>query len=113
MKPSILEKKILIQDLWRKNIDQDESIPEDLVKRWKRWLYNLLKIENIGIPPWIGFIDGENCKIEQTELIIFSDASKPAYSDVTYVKVNKYKTKRLKCTFFLLNSHLAPLKKNP
>ena len=28
----LLEAKLVIQYLWRKNIDWDESIPEDLVK---------------------------------------------------------------------------------
>ena len=105
--PSTLETKLTISDLWSKSIDWDGSIHKDLVKLWKGWLDNLLKIKNIGIPHWLGFIKGEDCKIE---LIIFSDASKLAYGAIAYVKVsNNSKTKSIKCTFLLPQSRLAPL----
>ena len=60
--PSILEAKLIIQDLWKKNFDYDKSIPEDLLKRWKRLLDNFLGIKNISIPRWIGFIEAEDYK---------------------------------------------------
>ena len=42
--PSLSAAKLIIQYLWRKTIDWEESIPEDLVKYWKGWLDNLLEI---------------------------------------------------------------------
>ena len=65
------EAKFIIQGLWMKSIYWEESISEDLVKRWKGWLDNLLEMKYTGIPRWTDFIEEEDSKIE---LVIFSDA---------------------------------------
>ena len=35
--PAILEPKLLIQELWKRNIDWDELIPLDILTRWNIW----------------------------------------------------------------------------
>lgn len=64
------EAKFIIQGLWMKSIYWEESISEDLVKRWKGLLDNLLEMKYTGIPRWTDFIEEEDSKIE---LVIFSD----------------------------------------
>ena len=36
--------RILLQDLWKLNLDWDENIPVELMPRWNNWLADLAKI---------------------------------------------------------------------
>ena len=35
--PVTLEPKLIIQDLWRRQIDWDVELPDDLKLRWTKW----------------------------------------------------------------------------
>ena len=37
MAPVTLEPKLIIQDLWRRQIDWDVELPDDLKLRWTKW----------------------------------------------------------------------------
>ena len=45
--PVVLEPKLIIQELWRRNIDWDTPIPLDLSKKWKAWKEGLNNTEMI------------------------------------------------------------------
>ena len=46
--------KWIVQELWRRKIEWDESLPSDLQKRWLKWLETLKDIENITVVRWYG-----------------------------------------------------------
>ena len=100
--PSIIEPKLIIQELWKRNIEWDETVPTDLETRWLKWLETLPQIQNISLPRWYGFV---NNKIE---LHIFADASKVAYGVVAYVRF--FQDTDAKCSFIMSKSRLAPAK---
>ena len=70
--PVTLEPKLIIQDLWRRQIDWDIELPDDLKLRWTKWKQTLQYLENIEIPGWHGFT---NTEFRQVQLHIFADAS--------------------------------------
>ena len=70
--PVTLEPKLIIQDLWRRQIDWDIELPDDLKLRWTKWKQTLQYLENIEIPGWYGFT---NTEFRQVQLHIFADAS--------------------------------------
>ena len=53
--PVTLEPKLIIQDLWRRQIDWDVQLPDDLKLRWTKWKQTLQLLENVKIPRWYGF----------------------------------------------------------
>lgn len=97
--PSVLEPKLLIQELWRCQISWDDAIPSDLLIRWNRWKLSLSALPNISINRWYGFN-----QTADPELHIFADASEKAYGAVAYVKVE------LTISFVLAKSRLTPIK---
>jgi hypothetical protein len=48
--PVLVHAKILLQKIWRKEIEWDERINEDLFNQWKKWMKNLKILETVSIP---------------------------------------------------------------
>ena len=53
--PAIIESKQIIQLLWQRKIDWEDPLPLDIKIRWKNWLINLTKINDVSLPRWYGF----------------------------------------------------------
>ena len=53
--PSMLEAKLILQQLWKIPLDWDEEIPSHLQNRWLKWLQTLKNIEKVKLPRWYGF----------------------------------------------------------
>jgi len=73
----------VIQKLWLCDLDWDTPIPKENENEWILALENLVNVENIKIPRWIGLEPKA-----PTELHIFCDASETVYSVVAYCRVN-------------------------
>ncbi|KAL0859992.1 hypothetical protein ABMA27_010307 [Loxostege sticticalis] len=50
LSPFTIQGKIMLQDIWKYNIDWDETIPDDVYKKWCNWIDLLKEIPNIRIP---------------------------------------------------------------
>ncbi|GFY54950.1 integrase catalytic domain-containing protein [Trichonephila inaurata madagascariensis] len=73
--------KILLQELWKLNLEWDEPIPEDLNKQWAAFRKELHLIEKVKIPRCVllpSYI--------QLEIHAFCDSSKRAYCAAIYLK---------------------------
>ena len=83
--PALTEPIWIIQQLWNRKIDWDKLLPSDLTK--------LADIHNITLDRWYRSIDTD------TELHVFADASKIAYSIACYIrfKVNNQPNTVLLC----------------
>ena len=66
--PVTLEPKLIMQDLWRRQIDWVVGLPDDLKLRWTKWKQTLQFLENIKIPRWYGFT---NTQFGQVQLSIY------------------------------------------
>ncbi len=47
--PFVLQAKLILQDLCRRNLGWDEKITADLLKRWEAWLEELPKLEQLTV----------------------------------------------------------------
>ena len=105
--PLMLKPKLIIQELWRRNLAWDEQLPEDIKQRWIAWKRNIPSLAKIKIPRWYGFTATD---MVQLELHVFFDASQCAYGAVVYIRyiLNKSVT----FNFVLGKSRLAPIKKS-
>ncbi|GFX07030.1 uncharacterized protein TNCV_1556331 [Trichonephila clavipes] len=73
--------KILLQELWKLNLEWDERIPEDLNKQWTTFRKELHLIEKMKIPRYVllpSYI--------QLEIYAFCDSSVRAYCTAIYLK---------------------------
>lgn len=78
--PVIVTAKILFQSLWRKGLDWDDQLPEDITSEWLTLRTKLFELETIKIPRHVGV--SKQCTI--VEYHGFCDASIKAYSAVVY-----------------------------
>ena len=98
--------KLLIQDLWRKKLNWDDSLPSDLQKKWKYIQKNFNYVYKIEVPWFYGF----NCLKGTTELHFFSDS--PSHSFGRVVCFRNITDKNLvNVSFVTGKSRLAPLNK--
>ena len=83
--PSIIKAKILLQRLWERKIDWDETAPPDVLHTWRRWRLELPLLASKHIQRCYFTTGGPHeCR---TQLHGFSDASEAAYSLVVYLHV--------------------------
>lgn len=79
--PTIILAKVFLRKLWLNEYDWDEELSGDMKVTWLNFQGSLPKLEDIGIPRWIGSYSTQNL-----ELHGFSDASELAYSAVIYAR---------------------------
>ena len=104
--PVTLEPKLIIQDLWRRQIDWDVQLSEDLKLRWTEWKDALQFLENIEVTRWYIFT---NTEFGQVQLHIFADASQYPYGAVVYIHYLHHDF--IHCSFVIGKSRLAPIQK--
>ena len=105
--PFILQAKLIMQDLCRKNLGWDDEISEEDRSRWQSWLDELPKLEKLAVKRCFRPCDfGE---ISSSELHHFSDTSQKGYGAVSYLKIVD-KRGRVHCSFVMGKSRLTPLK---
>lgn len=77
--------KILFQDLCQDKADWDDSLPESLCQRWKKWCEELKKVGSIEIPRcYPSEITGGS-----TSFLLhgFCDSSQTSYAAVVYLRI--------------------------
>ena len=98
--------KLLIQDLWRKKLHWDDSLPSDLQKKWKYIQENFSYVYKIEVPRFYGF----NSLKGTTELHLFSNSSSYAFECVVYFR-NITEENIVNVSFVIGKSRLVPLNK--
>lgn len=102
--PYVVKAKLIIQELWRRNIDWDDELPDDILQKWQSWK-GLKATRTIMIPRWYGFHRNE---CQNVQLHVFCDASEIAYGAVAY-----FRTVTRGCinvSFVMSKTRLAPIK---
>ena len=105
--PALLKPKKIIQDLWKKKIDWDETIPHQLLAQWNAWKQDLENITKISLNRWFGFHKEND---NDVELHVFCDGSTIAYGAVAYLKRISIDKSKPVCSFVMSKSRLAPMK---
>ena len=84
LSPFIIQVKILIQKMWQRGLEWDETFPADLQLEWDEWKNELHMLSHIKIPRYIGSIHKQYA--QPVELHTFGDASEEAYASAAYLK---------------------------
>ena len=79
--PAILDGKRLFQESCKLHIQWDESITENLMTAWTKWIEDILHLTGYEIPRCI-----IGSSAERYELHTFADGSEKAYGCVSYLK---------------------------
>lgn len=101
--PVIIRGKMIIQNLWKNDLDWDQSITGELKTDWTHFNQDLENVKLISVNRWLGTMSGEPMQLHG-----FCDASEKGYGAVIYsrVKVGQgYRTEIISS-----KSKVAPLK---
>ncbi|MCP9257717.1 Pao retrotransposon peptidase family protein [Dirofilaria immitis] len=101
--PIVVKLKLFIQHLWKQNIPWDQSLNgtdkqqwEKHIKEWPTHVINLSGYATDPSPP--------------TEVHVFTDASKVAYSAAVYIRKTNLSDKLAKSSLIYAKSRIAPIK---
>ena len=73
--------KIMIQDLWKQNLNWNEDVPSEHKDQWLKWISDISDLTSVEIPrPY--FLT----RISKRQLHILSDSSQQAYGAVAYLR---------------------------
>lgn len=82
--PVLVHGKILLQSIWRQEIDWDQQLSVDLYQQFVHWLEDLKLIEKVAIPRCFS----HTLKMaDRVEIHCFVDASEFAFAAVCYLRV--------------------------
>lgn len=79
--PVIVKVKILLQELWKEELEWDDILSGSILKEWLKLRQDLTNLETIKIPRWVGYHYGIKAQIHG-----FCDASESAYAAVIYTR---------------------------
>jgi len=86
--PFTLQAKALLQDLCRKNLGWNDPISDEDLTRWRNWLDELPRLEDLKVDRCFEPTDfGE---VASSQLHHFADASQHAYGAVTYLRCHQH-----------------------
>ena len=103
--PYVMKAKLIIQELWRRHIEWDEELPDDILQRWQSWKDGLKTSQIIAVPRWYGFHYDE---CQNVQLHVFCDASEIAYGAVAYFPTVIHG--HVNVSFVISKTRLAPIK---
>ena len=86
----------------------DTPITGNLCQAWEKWISDLHKLANYGVPRCLGV---KNAGVSHAELHIFCDGSEKAYGAVAYARCLE-DDGIVHCNIIMAKSRLVPLKKN-
>ena len=105
--PVIIAGKMIFQELTKLKLGWDDSIPDNLLQKWQKWLAELYSLETVKVPRCV--IPGKCKSPFVLQLHHFSDASQSAYGTVTYLRIIDDKG-QVHVSFLFSKSKLAPIK---
>ena len=85
--PFIFQAKLILQDLCRKKLDWDEQIPEEYLERWRTWLQELPKLEQLSVDRC--FKPNDLAEVATTQFHHFADGSKGPSSCASQTKLGQ------------------------
>lgn len=104
LSPVIVWAKILMQHIWISKVTWDEPLPENIQKKWKKYVSELPLLENIKITRHLGILT-----LNQFQLHGFSDASESAYAACVYLRHGD-NDQNVTVRLLIAKSRVAPLK---
>lgn len=101
--PVIVRAKIIIQKLWKENLDWNTKIPHEVYLEWAEFKQDLHHLEKIRIPRWMKLT-----QVSTIQLHGFCDASEKAFGAVVYARVKT--GEQVHITLLVAKTRVTPLK---
>ncbi|GFY48614.1 integrase catalytic domain-containing protein [Trichonephila inaurata madagascariensis] len=79
--PVTLIPKLILQETWNLKLRWDDTLPDDLLRKFKSWYQQLHFISDIRIPRWFNI----SPNVESVSLHLFTDASQKAFDSTLSV----------------------------
>ena len=105
--PFTLQAKLLMQELWRKQLSWDEALEEDDLRRWKCWLDSAASLSDLRIPRCGK--TSTDADVLRRELHIFCDASEAAFGAAGYMRQTS-SDGNISCSLVMSRTRVAPLR---
>ncbi|XP_058828272.1 uncharacterized protein LOC131688137 [Topomyia yanbarensis] len=99
--------KILLQEVWRANVEWDVAIPTNLYERWRDWLRLLPELEKLRIPRCYRQFT-KATEADAIQLHIFVDASESSMAAVVFLRFAN--NDQIECSLVAAKTRVAPLK---
>ncbi|XP_077547596.1 uncharacterized protein LOC144159783 [Haemaphysalis longicornis] len=107
LSPFLIKAKILLQDIWRENLDWEDPLPYRLRSIWLKWAEEVALLHDVVIPRFLGAgRDGQN---RTSNLHVFADASESAYGAVVYLTIHDA-SGSARTVLLFAKTRVAPLK---
>lgn len=97
--------KIVLQNIWKLNVEWDEALPESEAEEIIQWLRDIEKLRTLRLPRLYARTGGEPSR----ELHVFCDASEVAYATAAYWRV-KHENGEVQVTLAAAKARVAPMK---
>ena len=104
LSPFTVRAKIIMQEMWTAGVGWDEPLPDDLSAKWKAWSGELTNLSSFQVPRCL-----RRPNPKDTQLHVFSDASRGAYSAVAYL-LCKYEGSDPTCRLIASKNRVSPVK---
>ena len=105
--PFLITGKIFMQDLWRRGLEWDGPLDEDMMKQWLTWHDQLPGLQRIKIPR---HVNAEKADGKKLEVHVFSDASEKAMEAVAYLRIVKENGSAEQVHMLMAKTQVAPLR---
>ncbi|KAI5640379.1 pao retrotransposon peptidase domain-containing protein [Phthorimaea operculella] len=102
--PYVLTAKLILQNLWRLQLNWDEEIPRDISNDWRKFVQDLNNLPNIRIPR-----HAVTSNAVDAQLIGFCDGSTKAYGCCVYLRSTS-PDGDIQVKLLIAKSKVAPLK---
>lgn len=103
--PVIIQGKLLLQALWKLNLEWDQALPPNIETEFHNFLSDLSTVKSISIPRWLSVFETPST----TELHLFTDSSNYAYGAVIYFVTQNSKGEKFS-RLLVAKSRVAPIK---
>ncbi|XP_055950978.1 uncharacterized protein LOC129985089 [Argiope bruennichi] len=102
--PFTLRPKIYLQNSWETKLSWDAELPEEIKRKFLKWVKELPLLASVKIPRQVTQTDGQSFSLRT-----FSDASQGSYASVVFIRSQK--SDEVKVTLLQAKARVAPLKK--
>ena len=104
--PFTVQARMLMQQLWSRQLSWDEPLPEPELTQWTGWLRESCNLQHLSVPRCVT----QKETIKSRQLHVFCDASENAFGAVIYMRTTTHEGAH-KCRFLIAKNRVAPLKK--
>ena len=103
-----MKAKLLLQTLSRKRLEWEDLIEETQKTQWNHWLDDLPKLEKVKVDRCL--MPREFFEVKETQLHLFSDASRQGYASVAYLRLKPDTSNQIHSAFVMGKVRLPPLR---